>query len=95
MSESVFVLIELLKSDADVVDKDVTECVLCEACKEEEEEEEKEEEEEEEDCEVCEEEEEEHCNAAMNEVKRSRITLRSLKGCEGVGVNDSVSEGVV
>jgi len=92
MSESVFVLIELLKSDADVVDKGVTERVLCKAC---EEEEEKEEEEEEEDCEVCEEEEEERCNAAINEVKRPKIASRSLKECERVEVNDSVSENVM
>jgi len=93
MSESVFVLIKLLKSDADVVNKDVIKCVLCEVC-----------EEEKENCEVCEEEgeedkeegeEEEHCNAAISEVKRPRIALRSLKGCEGLGINDSVSEDVV
>ena len=93
MSESVFVLIELLKSDADVVDKGVTERVLCKACKEKEEKEE--EEEEEEDCEACEEEEEERCNAAINEVKRPKIASRSLKECERVEVNDSVSENVM
>jgi len=93
MSESVFVLIELLKSDADVVDKGVTERVLCKACEEEEEKEE--EEEEEEDCEACEEEEEERCNAAINEVKRPKIALRSLKRCEKVKVNDSADNSVV
>jgi len=92
MSESVFVLIQLLKSDADVVDKDVTECVLCRVC---EKKEEKEEEEEEEDCEVCEEEEEECCNAAINEVKRPRIALRLLKECERVRINNSISESVM
>jgi len=104
MSEFVFVSIELLKSDADIVDRDVTEHVLCRVCKEEEEKEEvckeeekeeEEEEEEEEDCEACEEEEKEHCNAVINEVKRSRITSRSLKECEKVKVNDNVSENVV
>jgi len=85
MSESVFVLIELLKSNADVVDKGVTERVLCKAYKEKEEEEEEEkekEEKEEEDCEACEEEEEERCNAAINEVKRPKIASRLLKECE-------------
>jgi len=93
MSESVFVLIKLLKSDADVVDKDVIECVLCEACKEEEK-----------DCEACREEgeegkeggeEEKRCNAAINEVKRPRIASRSLKECEKLKVNDSADESVM
>ena len=93
MPVSVFVLIKLLKSDADVVNRDVIECVLCEVC-----------EEEEEDCEVCKEEgeedkeedkEEEHYNAAINEVKRPRIASRSLEGCERLRVSDSVSEGVM
>ncbi len=90
MSESVFVSIELLKSDADVVNRDVIKHVLCEVCEEEDEEEEEE-------CEACKEEEkeEEHCNAAISEVKRPRIALRSLKECEGLKVNDSVSKNVV
>ncbi len=62
-------LIELLRrSDADVVNKDVTECVLCWGCKVcEEKEKEKEEEE---DCEVCKEEEkeeEEGCRVCREE----------------------------
>jgi len=90
------VLIELLKSDTDVVDRDVTEHVLCKACKEEEEKEkEKEKEEEEKNCKACEEEEEEHCNAAINEVKRSKIVSRLLKECEKIEVNDSADENVV
>ena len=104
MLKLVFVLIELLRrSDADVVNKDVTECVLywdCKVCEEEEEEEEegcevcKEEEKEEEDCRVCEE--EEWCwNVVINEVKRPRIVSRSLKECEKVRVNNSANDSVM
>ena len=109
MLKLVFMLIELLrKSDADIVNKDVTECVLywdykvCEKEEEEEEEdceacreEEKEEEEEEEkDCKVCEE--EEWCwNAAINEVKRPRIVSRLLKECERIRINDSADDSVM
>ena len=111
MLKLVFMLIKLLRrSDADVVNKDVTKHVLCwdcEVCEEEEKEEEKdcevcregckvcrEEEKEEEDCRVCEE--EEWCwNAAINEVKRPRIALRSLKECEKIRVNDSADNNVM
>ncbi len=96
--------IELLRrSDADVVNKGVTECVLCwdcEVCEEEEEEEEEdcevfeEEKKEEKDCKACKE--EEWCwNAAINEVKRPRIALRSLKECEKVRINDSADDNVM
>ena len=87
--------IELLRNCvADIVDENVTECVFWE-------EEEKKEKEKEEDCEACrkekewEEEEEEWCNTAINEVKRPRIALRSLKECEKVKVNDSADNSVM
>ena len=77
MLKSVFVSIELLRrSNTNVADEDVTECVLCE--------EDEKSEEDEEDKEVCkekeEEEEEEECwYSVINEVKIPRIVWRSLK----------------
>jgi len=80
--KSVFVLIKLLRSIIDAVNKDITECILYKVCKEVYKKDNDYEvyREEEEDYEVCKEvykKDKECCNAVINEVRRFRIVLRS------------------
>jgi len=79
--KSVFMLIKLLRSTIDTINKDVTECVLYKVCKEVYKEDNDYEvyREEEEDYKVYKEvykEDKECCNAIINEVRRFRIVLR-------------------